>query len=155
MISFTSVFQNCQAKLPEDSKSSLMYLTTSMICTRTQNLISNSRCIALEVQLNFGVQSKKVQLNFFFGWRKQTLISWRREGGSGSNKTHLTNVTHSFQSPKCTTIFEKPNILPVFSVSRRIFALQFHCCHYTKDQFEQAVNCRQRIYSKVITPHPP
>lgn len=145
MISFTSVFQNCQAKFPEDSKSSLMYLTTSMICTRTQNLIFNSRCIALKVQLNFGG---------FFGL-KQTLISWRREGGSGSNKMHLTSVKHSFQLPKCTTIFEKPKILPVFSVSRRIFSLQFHCCHYTKDQFEQAVNCRQRIYSKVITPHPP
>lgn len=36
MISFTSVFKICQAKFPENSKSSLVYLTTPMICTRTQ-----------------------------------------------------------------------------------------------------------------------
>lgn len=96
-------------------------------------------------------------LEVILDWRKQTLIYWGRERGEVVTIKCIWQVlhTHSLQSPKCATSFDKTKILPVFSVSERIFSYQFNHCHYTKDQFEQVVNCRQRIYSKVRTLQPP
>lgn len=68
MVFLTSVFQICQAKFPEKSKSDLVYLTASVVCTRTQNLVLNSRCIALKIKSTaellgaFGLQEADTHL---------------------------------------------------------------------------------------------